>query len=188
METKMKTHKDKWGLMMKGTKSYYKTNLGKAFNGDSLELIKKIPDNSVDLIVTSPPYGLQAKKEYGNADADVYIKWFMPFANEFHRILKPTGSFVLNIGGSWKKGTATRSLYHFELLIELSKKFHLAEEFVWAKPATLPSPAMWVTVQRIRVKDAVEYVWWFSKTPNPKADNRKVYFTQKRNSNKKNEI
>ena len=124
MASKLKM--EKRGIMQ-GVKPYYQTELGKAFLGDTLELIKNIPDNSVDLIVTSPPYGLQDKKEYGNADADVYIKWFMPFANEFHRILKPEGSFVLNIGGSWEKGRATRSLYHFELLIELCKKFYLAE-------------------------------------------------------------
>jgi site-specific DNA-methyltransferase (cytosine-N4-specific) len=170
----MKAKNNNWGDIMKGFKPYYKTSLGKAFNGDTLKLIKRIPDNSLNLIVTSPPYGLQDKKEYGNADAEKYVKWFMPFAKEFFRVLKPEGSFVLNIGGSWEKGKATRSLYHFRLLIELCKMFNLAEEFVWAKPATLPSPAMWVTVKRIRVKDAVEYIWWFSKTPNPKADNRRV--------------
>ena len=160
--------------VMRNVKPYYKTHLGKAYAGDTLELIKHIPDNSVNLIVTSPPYGLRDKKEYGNADPEVYIKWFMPFANEFHRVLKEDGSFVLNIGGSWNLGMPTRSLYHFELLIELCKKFHLAEEFIWAKPASLPAPAQWVTVKRVRVKDAIEYVWWFSKTPYPKADNKNI--------------
>ena len=160
--------------LMGGNKPYYKTSLGAAYVGDTLDLIKSIPDNSVNLIVTSPPYGLQDKKEYGNADSEVYVKWFMPFAEEFYRVLAPNGSFVLNIAGSWEKGTPTRSLYHFHLLIELCKKFKLAEEFVWAKPAALPAPAQWVTVKRIRVKDSVEYVWWLSKTANPKADNKRV--------------
>lgn len=170
MSTKEKSHHD----IMKGVKPYYKTDFGKAFNGDTLELIKHLPDDSVNLIVTSPPYGLRDKKEYGNADPEVYINWFMPFAKEFRRVLTPDGSFVLNIGGSWELGKPTRSLYHFELLIELCKIFNLAQEFVWVKPAVLPSPAQWVTVKRVRVKDAVEYIWWFSKTPHPKADNRKV--------------
>jgi DNA modification methylase len=155
-------------------KPYYKTTYGKAFCGDTLNLIKNIPDNSIDLIVTSPPYGLRKKKEYGNADPEAYVRWFLPFATEFHRVLKPTGSFVLNIGGGWEKGKPVRSLYQFELLIELCKIFNLAEEFIWYKPATLPTPAEWVTIRRIRVKDAIEYVWWLSKTPFPKADNRKV--------------
>ncbi|MDP3792669.1 MAG: site-specific DNA-methyltransferase [bacterium] len=153
---------------------YYKTKLGKAFVGNTLELIKNLPDNSVNLIVTSPPYGLRDKKEYGNAEAEVYVKWFMPFAKEFNRVLTPDGSFVLNIAGCWELGKPTRSTYHFELLLELCKLFHLAQEFVWVKPAALPSPAQWVNVKRVRVKDAVEYVWWFSKTANPKADNRKI--------------
>lgn len=159
---------------MKGIKPYHKTKMGMAFCGDTLELIKSIPDNSLDLIVTSPPYGLRDKKEYGNADAEVYVKWFMPFAKEFHRVLKPSGSFVLNIAGCWQLGKPTRSLYHFELLLELCKMFDLAQEFAWIKPAALPSPAQWVTVKRVRVKDALEYVWWFSKTSNPKANNRRV--------------
>ncbi len=155
-------------------KPYYETRYGKAYLGNTLELIKGIDDDSIDLIMTSPPYGLRKKKEYGNADPETYVNWFMPFAEEFLRVLKPTGSFVLNIGGGWEKGTPTRSLYQFQLLIELCKKFKLAEEFIWNKPASLPTPAEWVTIRRIRVKDSIEYVWWLSKTANPKADNRRV--------------
>jgi DNA modification methylase len=153
---------------------YYQTEFGQAFVGDALNLIKNIPDNSIDLIMTSPPYGLRKKKEYNNADPEVYVEWFTPFAEEFLRVLKPTGSFVLNIGGGWERGKPVRSLYQFQLLIKLCEKFYLAEEFIWNKPASLPTPAEWVTIRRIRVKDSIEYVWWFSKTPYPKADNRKV--------------
>jgi len=159
---------------MKNIKPYYGTSLGKAYLGDTLKLIKNIPDNSINLIVTSPPYGLRKKKEYGNADPEQYVKWFMPFADEFYRVLKPDGSFVLNIGGGWEKGKPVRSLYQFELLLKLCEKFFLAEEFIWNKPASLPTPAEWVTIRRIRVKDSIEYVWWLSKTEYPKADNRKV--------------
>lgn len=162
--------------LMRNVKPYYETVRGKAFLGDTLERIKDLPDNSINLIITSPPYGLRKKKEYGNADPEVYVKWFMPFAIEFFRVLKPNGSFVLNIGGGWEKGKPTRSLYQFELLLKLCKegRFHLAEEFIWHKPAALPTPAEWVTIRRIRVKDSIEYVWWLSKTPFPKADNKKV--------------
>ena len=91
-------------------------------------------------------------------------------------MLKPDGSFVLNIGGSYNTGVPTRSLYHFKLLIELveSVGFHLAQECFWYNPAKMPMPAEWVTVRRIRVRDSVEYVWWLSKTPWPKANNRNV--------------
>lgn len=162
--------------LIKSIKPYYKTEYGGAYQGDTLDLIKSIPDNSVDLIVTSPPYGLRKKKEYGNANPEEYVQWFRPFAKEFLRVLKPEGSFVLNIGGGWEKGIPTRSLYHFELLLDLCKNggFHLAEEFVWHKPAALPTPAEWVTIRRIRVKDSIEFIWWLSKTPYPKADNRAV--------------
>lgn len=153
---------------------YYYTGLGAAYLGDSSELLKEVPSNSVDLVVTSPPYALVFKKEYGNVKADDYTKWFLAFSNEIFRILKPTGSFVLNIGGCWNKGSPTRSLYQFELLLNLTTSFKLAQEFFWYNPAKLPAPAEWVTVQRIRVKDSVEYIWWLSKTDRPKADNRKV--------------
>jgi site-specific DNA-methyltransferase (cytosine-N4-specific) len=144
--------------------------------GDAAPGMGALPAESVDLVVTSPPYALHFKKEYGNADKGAYVEWFRPFAAQVHRTLKPEGSFVLNIGGSYNPGIPTRSLYHFRLLLMLCDEigFHLAQECFWYNPAKLPSPAEWVNVRRIRIKDSVEYVWWLSKTPHPKADNRQV--------------
>lgn len=154
----------------------YTTDYGALHKGDSAALMAKIPEDSVDLVVTSPPYALQSKKEYGNADKSEYVEWFRPFGREIFRILKPTGSFVLNIGGSYNAGEPTRSLYHFRVLLMLCDEigFSLAQECFWFNTAKLPSPAVWVNVRRIRIKDSVEYLWWLSKTPNPKADNTKV--------------
>ncbi len=154
----------------------YSTALGQAYCGDSLALMGDMAPNSADLVVTSPPYALYFKKEYGNADQANYINWFSPFASEIKRILKPTGSFVLNIGGTWTPGNPTRSLYHIRLLLHLCDEIglNLCQEFFWYNPAKLPAPAEWVNVRRIRVKDSVEYIYWLAKTPNPKADNSKV--------------
>lgn len=154
----------------------YTTRKGAAYVGDSRVLLKRLKPESVNLVMTSPPFALLRKKDYGNEAADEYVKWFLKFAKEVHRVLKDDGSFVIDIGGSWNPGSPTRSLYHFELLIALCKKagFHLAQEFFWYNPSKLPSPAQWVNVERIRVKDAVNCVWWLSKTERPKANNRRV--------------
>jgi site-specific DNA-methyltransferase (cytosine-N4-specific) len=155
----------------------HETANGRIFLGDSLGMFREeIEPGAVDLIMTSPPFGLVRKKDYGNADADDYLEWFRPFAAAFHKALKPQGSLVIDIGGSWVAGQPTRSLYHYELLIMLCKEFgfHLAQEFFWWNPARLPTPAEWVTVRRIRVKDAVNCIWWLSPTPWPKASNRRV--------------
>ncbi len=160
----------------------YQTNYGSAYVRDSLELLKQLPENSVNAIVTSPPYALHFQKEYKKAEdkhnwtKDAYIDWFLPFAREIHRVLTDDGSFVLNIGGSYNKGSPTRSLYHFKLLIALVEEvgFHLAQECFWFNPAKMPVPAEWVTVRRIRVRDSVEYVWWLGKTEWPKSNNRNV--------------
>ena len=144
---------------------------------DSLEFMRaEMADESTGLIITSPPFGLVRKKTYGNVDADDYVAWFRPFGVEFSRILKSHGSLVIDIGGAWNRGQPTRSLYHFELLIMLCKEldFHLAQEIFWWNPSKLPTPAEWVTVRRVRVKDAVNCIWWLSKTPWPKASNRRV--------------
>ena len=155
---------------------YYKTSLGKIYQGDSALLLGSMATSSVDLIMTSPPFGLVRKKDYGNVDSEKYVEWFKPFGKEFNRVLKDSGSLVIDIGGAWIPGQPTRSLYHYELLIMLCKEFgfHLAQEFFWWNPARLPTPAEWVTVRRIRVKDAINCVWWLSKTPWPKASNRRV--------------
>lgn len=154
----------------------YRTKLGAAYVGDSRELLKRVPSQSVQAIITSPPYALHFKKSYGNPDQDAYIEWFLGFAEEFHRVLRPDGSLVIEIGGAWNPGVPTRSVYHFELLVRLVKeaKFHLAQEFFWFNRARIPSPAEWVTVRRIRVKDTVTPIWWLSPTPHPKASNRRV--------------
>jgi len=160
-----------------GTNSYHRTKLGKIYLGDSLCVLEQhLAPESVDLIMTSPPFGLVRKKDYGNVDADKYVEWFKPFGDLFHRLLKPTGSLVIDMGGSWNPGVPTRSLYHYELLVALCNEcgFHLAEEFFWWNPSKLPTPAEWVTVRRIRVKDAVNFIWWLSRSPWPKASNRRV--------------
>jgi site-specific DNA-methyltransferase (cytosine-N4-specific) len=162
--------------LLSAVESFYETSSGAAYLGDSREILKALPDGSVNLVFTSPPYALHFKKEYGNVSKADYVEWFLPFAREIYRVLTDDGSFVLNIGGSWNQGSPTRSLYHYKLMIALVEDlgFHLAQECYWYNPAKMPVPAEWVTVRRVRIKDSVEHVWWLSKTPFPKADNRKV--------------
>lgn len=157
-------------------KAFHRTRYGEIVLGDSLELLADRKEKSVDLIVTSPPFGLVRKKDYGNVESHEYVDWFKPFGKEFKRVLKTSGSLVIDLGGAWIPGQPTRSLYHFELAIMLCRElgFYLAQEFFWWNPSKLPSPAEWVTVRRIRVKDAVNVVWWFSVTPWPKASNKRV--------------
>jgi site-specific DNA-methyltransferase (cytosine-N4-specific) len=158
---------------------YFTTEYGKAFLGDSLELMKQLSDESINLVVTSPPFALTRKKAYGNKEDHEYVEWFMPFAKEIRRILTEDGSFVLDLGGAYRKGSPTRSLYQYELLIKLCNEggFHLAQELFHYNPTRLPTPAEWVTVRRVRLKDSVNVVWWLSKSLNPKSDNRKVLLT-----------
>ncbi|UCH96834.1 MAG: site-specific DNA-methyltransferase [Candidatus Aminicenantes bacterium] len=156
---------------------YYQTGLGKIVHGNSLKTMEKyVEPKSLDLIITSPPFGLVRKKDYGNVDAKDYLEWFKPFGRMFKRLLKEQGSLVIDIGGSWIPGQPTRSLYHFKLVIMLCEEigFHLAQEFYWWNPSKLPTPAEWVTVRRIRVKDAVNCIWWLSPSPDPKASNKPV--------------
>ncbi len=155
---------------------YYSQKNGSVYLGDSLKLLQFLEDNSINLILTSPPFALTRKKEYGNESEEKYIEWFLPFAYEFKRVLAENGSFILDLGGAYLPGHPVRSLYQYELLVRLCKEvgFFLAQEFYHYNPARLPTPAEWVTIRRIRVKDSVNVVWWLSKTPHPKADNRKV--------------
>lgn len=154
----------------------YSTQYGKCVCGDSIDILGLLPDESIDLIVTSPPFALQRKKEYGNKEQWEYVGWLSQFAHLIHRKLKPSGSFVLDLGGAYRKGVPVRSLYNYRVLIEFCDNigFYLAEEFFWHNPSKLPSPIEWVNKRKIRAKDSVNTVWWFSKSEWPKADVRNV--------------
>jgi site-specific DNA-methyltransferase (cytosine-N4-specific) len=157
--------------------SAYATNLGRMFCGDALEILPTLIEQGfrAKLIVTSPPFALVRKKEYGNEDSDSYIQWFKEFIPYFKQILEPTGSLVIDIGGAWIKGLPAKSIYHFKLLVKLCESgFYLAQDFYHYNPARLPTPAEWVTVRRLRVKDAINNVWWLTLDPFVDADNRRV--------------
>lgn len=159
-----------------GIEPSYVTGHGAAYCGDSRQLLERLPDNSVNLIITSPPFALLRKKEYGNKEQHEYIDWLAEFAAVVYRKLKDDGSFVLDLGGAYRKGVPVRSLYNYRVLMRFCDElgFHLAEEFFWHNPSKLPSPIEWVNKRKLRVKDSVNTVWWLSKTEWPKADVTKV--------------
>lgn len=152
----------------------YSTPAGQCHHADALDVLRGLKSNSVSLVLTSPPFALRRQKAYGNVTPGEYVEWFWPFAAEIHRVLRPDGSFVYDLGGAWNRGSGTRSLYQYELILRLTELFHLAQEFYWYNPSKLPTPAEWVTIRRTRVKDAVNTLWWLSKTESPNADNRRV--------------
>jgi site-specific DNA-methyltransferase (cytosine-N4-specific) len=143
---------------------------------DSRQVLRELPKGSIDLIVTSPPFALLRKKSYGNEDQENYVAWLSEFGKVAQDALKDTGSFVLDLGGAYQRGRPVRSLHNFRVLLDFCDNlgYRLAEEFFWYNPAKLPSPIEWVNKRKIRAKDAVNTVWWFSRTDHPKADVRRV--------------
>ena len=162
--------------MNKKIKYAYSTDLGKAYIGDSLSLIPLLENNSVNLAFTSPPFALLRKKEYGNKEQDEYVEWLGEFARLIMPKLTTDGSLVVDLGGAYEKGYPIRSLYNYRVLIYFCDiiGYKLAEEFFWYNPSKLPSPIEWVNKRKIRAKDSVNTVWWFSKSEYPKADVKNV--------------
>jgi site-specific DNA-methyltransferase (cytosine-N4-specific) len=160
----------------KSNRAGYFSSSGEMLHGDSLDILARLDDNSIDLVITSPPFALQRKKEYGNKEQYEYVEWLSQFAHLVFRKLKNTGSFVLDLGGAYQKGSPVRSLYNFRVPLKFCDElgFFLAEEFFWHNPSKLPSPIEWVNKRKIRVKDSVNTVWWFSKTEWPKANIKNV--------------
>ena len=150
----------------------YRTKLGKAVLAKAEDYLPSMPENSVDLVVTSPPFALLRQKAYGNLDQADYVDWLVSFGPLVRRVLKDTGSFVLDLGGAYQRGIPCRSLYNYRVLLRMCDEhgFHLAEEFFWHNPAKLPSPIEWVNKRKIRAKDSVNTVWWLAKSENPKAN------------------
>ncbi|MCY4361116.1 MAG: site-specific DNA-methyltransferase [Gammaproteobacteria bacterium] len=105
--------------------------------GDSKEQLKLLPENSVDLVVTSPPYADQRRNTYGGIHPDDYVEWFLPISEQLLRVLNPTGTFILNIKEKAVKGE--RSTYVIELILEMRKQGWLwTEEFIWHKKNCYP--------------------------------------------------
>jgi len=126
------------------------------FNGDSLQVLKGIEDNSVDLIVTSPPYSDQRKSTYGGIHPDKYVEWFLPISAELLRVLKPTGSFILNIKEKVYDGE--RHTYVIELILAMREQGWLwTEEYMWHKKNSFPGK--WPN----RLRDAWERLLHFNK-------------------------
>jgi len=124
--------------------------------GDCKEQLKLIPDNSVDLIVTSPPYADQRKNTYGGIHPNKYVEWFLPISEQLLRVLKPTGTFILNIKEKVVDGE--RSTYVIELILEMRKQGWLwTEEFIWHKKNCYPGK--WPN----RFRDAWERLLQFNK-------------------------
>lgn len=138
--------------------------MGQFINGECLAEMKKLPDNSIDLIFTSPPYADQIK-DYGATGTkirpDKFDTWFLPRAKEMYRILKPTGSFVLNI--SDKLDGKYQSIFVFKLVVMMVEQvgFHLVRDYIWYNPATPPNVFSRGTMGR--TKKSHEYCFWFSK-------------------------
>ena len=134
-------------------------NSSTIYNAEASIMLRVLEEESVDLVITSPPYAERRKKAYGGIPADKYVEWFLPISAELLRLLKPTGSFVLNI----KEGThrGERQTYVYELALALHKQGWLwVDEFIWNK--TNPFP----TGNRNRLKDGFERCYHFAKTKN----------------------
>ena len=130
----------------------------------------------VQMIFTSPPFPLNRKKKYGNFQGEAYSKWLASFAPIFRDLLKKDGSIVMEMGNAWEPGKPVMSTLALRALLTFldAGRFHLCQQFVCYNPARLPTPAQWVNVERIRVKDAFTHVWWMSPSERPKANNRGV--------------
>jgi site-specific DNA-methyltransferase (cytosine-N4-specific) len=158
----------------------YATAGGRLYVGDAAELLAtptlRRHQKSVQLVFTSPPFPLCREKRYGNLRGDEYTRWLAEFARPLAEYLTPDGSIVIELGNGWEPGRPTVSTASLKALLAFQEAagLHLCQEFIGYNPARLPTPAEWVTVRRIRVKDAYTRLWWLSPTPHPKADNRRV--------------
>jgi len=153
------------GIMLRGSlESFFNSGLAKKYYG------------KIQLIFTSPPFPLNRKKKYGNLTGEEYLTWLSSFSTLFTKLLKPSGSIVMEVGNSWIPSQPVMSTLAMESLLSFVKKgsLFLCQQFICYNPARLPSPAQWVTVERIRVKDSFTHVWWMAKSESPKANNRNV--------------
>jgi site-specific DNA-methyltransferase (cytosine-N4-specific) len=158
----------------------YVTNFGRMLVGQVEDFLDSSTARDlrgkVGLILTSPPFPLTTKKRYGNSTGEEYLSWLEALAPKLSALLRDDGSIVLEIGNAWERGSPVMSTLPLEALLAFKRaaKLHLCQHVICHNPARLPSPAAWVNVKRIRLKDSFTHVWWMSKSEYPKADNRRV--------------
>lgn len=158
----------------------YRTDYGVMYAAKIEELLESDAgrelEGEVQLIFTSPPFPLNRKKRYGNKTGKVYRKWLRGLAPRLRRLLKPDGSIVIELGNAWVPGKPIMSTLTMEALWTFLRagNLNLCQQFVCHNPARLPSPAQWVNIERIRVKDSFTHVWWMAPSERPKADNSQV--------------
>ncbi len=158
----------------------YRTRYGKILLASAEEAMRSqhLIDHKgrVQLIFTSPPFPLNRKKQYGNLQGDEYVEWLADFAEPFRDVLREDGSIVMELGNAWEPGRPVMSTLALRALLTFLErgKLFLCQQFISFNPARLPSPAQWVTVERIRVKDSYTHLWWMAPTDRPNADNRRV--------------
>lgn len=164
----------------RGDRVAYRTDLGSMVWGTTEDwLDSSLADDmagSVQALITSPPFPLNRKKAYGNLSGDEYKRWLTALVGRLKRLLRPDGSLVIELGNAWVAGSPEMSTLPLETLLELKHEhgLHLCQQFIVHNPARLPSPAQWVNIERIRVKDSFTTVWWLATTPRPKANNKRV--------------
>jgi site-specific DNA-methyltransferase (cytosine-N4-specific) len=150
------------------------------YSGDAERVLKSSKlfkyKGTVNLILTSPPFPLNRKKSYGNFSGEEYLIWLQRIAPILREYLTNDGSIVMEIGNAWDPGKPTMSTLPIRSLLAFLEagELNLCQEFVYYNPARLPTPAQWVNVERIRVKDAFTRVWWMSPNVRPKGNNKKV--------------
>lgn len=158
----------------------YQTSQGQMFCGRTEDVLQTRDLQNlvgkVQLVFTSPPYPLQRVKKYGNLKGDAFAAWLAEFAAPLRDLLTSTGSIVIELGNGWNAGEPTISTASLKALLAFQEAgdLRLCQEFICYNPSKLPTPAEWVTVRRIRVKDSFTRVWWMASTAHPKADNRRV--------------
>jgi site-specific DNA-methyltransferase (cytosine-N4-specific) len=154
----------------------FMTPQGAAVWGLAEDLASIVEHGSVRLLLTSPPYALNTKKAYGNRTGQEYVDWLCRIVESLMPIMADDGSVVLNLGDAWVKDSPTVSLYQERAAVALQDRLglHLCQRLLWHNPSALPVPSNWVGVERKRVKNAVETLWWMSRSERPYADNRNI--------------
>lgn len=154
----------------------FETSHGQALWALAEDAAGAIEAESVDLLFTSPPYPILRGKAYGTWDTQSWLSWMCELGGDWKRLLKPTGSLMVNLGTVWQPGHPVADPYIERFILRMIDEhgYRLADRLYWHNPAKMATPMPWVAIRRVRVKQSIEPVIWLAKGNHPKADNRRV--------------